>query len=566
MVRWINGLWMSAGALLVICITGCAQRTNRSSAEAYYDHAYPAARDAVRQLATDRKSTDIVLDNMRLGMASLADGDLDESERALLRAYEYLRSGGVNTDDRTIASEYFFEGVKVWKGEPFEQAMSYYYISALYMLKGDWENARAAASNSLFALRDFAGSPENMEQLARTAAEHDQQRGGDYLKTGYKAIESQFALGYLMAATAYVQMKQPADAKPLFDRVRELRADLAPLADALEGGQYDTLLLVDVGRGPRKQAYGEDDAMVRFVPDGRQFAQPLAAVFIDGRAQPLVGQKPVVDLWTLSQSPRWWSLEEMRKARSAIGNVLLMGGLAATAIGSNAHSREATYAGLGAAALGMLMKSGSKADTRQLEMLPHCVFMVPVMLGTGRHEIGVQFQNESGCDAAWHEITGGSVGNPAVYYLRQHNGNGAGMPPWAGKPRYSADVLDYQPGHLPYILGGDDVTPPSAALIDAYHKAGVLTNLSLTDLTALYQSEGIVFRPGPQGRDDTTGLDPIYYRHITARGLVLFTPRPGTHGYERITRLPHDPYQPRHDEVKRIMSQLANPAPAQAYK
>ncbi|QNN24785.1 hypothetical protein HED60_21740 [Planctomycetales bacterium ZRK34] len=544
-----------------IFLSGCQNtRPGRSAAADYYDHAYPAARDTVRVAAADRKSNNVVLDNMRLGLASMADGDLDEAERALLRAYEYLRSGGVNTEDRTIASEWISEGVKVWKGEPYEQAMSYYYISALYMVRGDWENARAAAQNALFALRDFGdyeGQPRDMKDIVTEAAKKDQS-GGDYLGTGYRPIESQFTLGYLMAATSYVLMKQPDDATRMFEHVKQLRPELSTLVDTLAAGQFDTLLIIDAGHGPRKQAYGPDNALVRYVPDGRRHQVPTVSIVVDSEPTQIPTGQPVVDLWTLSQYPKWWSLESMRQAKSAIGNVLLIGGLGAAQIGSQARSEEAVYAGLAAAALGALMKAGSAADTRHLAMLPRCTYIVPLRLGAAAHNVTVLFDNDPKSNATWHDLAAGATGNPRVYYLRHHDAGGRGMPPWPADPLYSVSVEAYKAGDRPYVLGGKDLTPPSQALMQTYHAAGVLPQMSLDDLMKVYNAEGIVYRTGPQGRDAAAGgLDPDLYRHITAGGRVLYVPYPGTHGYERITRIPHAPYSPRSDLLRHMMNTSA---------
>lgn len=512
--------------------------TRQFAAGSYYHHRYAEAREAVRSHAADRRSEHIVLDSLRLGLASMADGDLDESERALMQAYEYLVSGGVNEADRVVSSTVLHEGTRVWKGEPYEQAMAFYYIAALYMMRGDWENGRAAASNSLFALRDFKAA--DMQDIGERA-----QRDGDFIETGWDKVQSEFTLGYLLAATNYVLMNQPDDATRMFEHVRKLRPDLAALVDTLQGNDYDTLLLVDSGRGPRKQSYGPDDSLVRYVPDGRH-AQPLALnVSVGGHA--VMTGSAVVDLWTLSQFPRWWSLEGMRKAKSAIGNVMLVGGLAATAVGANSRSRnsDVMYAGLGAAAAGLLLKATASADTRHLEMLPRGVFLVPIKLGPQPRDIKIDITGPGGARAAWHDIRGGAPGNPQVYYLRMHDAGGQGMPRWSDALLYSVNADQYRPGDLPWLMGGKDLTPPTPGIVEAYHSAGVLPGITESELSEAYRAEGLFFRPGPQGRSGEEALDTSLYRHVAEGGRVYWQPRPGTHLYERLTRMPHAAYAPR---------------------
>jgi tetratricopeptide (TPR) repeat protein len=535
-------------ALLTLALVGCNPNKVTAPASAFYLHHYPQAREAVRADAHDRHSSDVVLNNMRLANASMADGDYSEAERALLRAYDYLTSGQVNEADRTISSTVLWEGTKVWKGEPFEQAMSFYYVSALYMLKGDWENARAAAANSLFPLRDFKEA--DMGTIAKEAERSDKTGHGDYFKAGkgYRVIESEFTLGYLMAATSYVLMKQPADAQRMFQHVRELRPELSPLVDTLEQNRYDTLLLVDVGKGPKKTAYGPDYALIKYVPDGRYMPQLRLSLSIDGKVGVTPGVFPVVDLWTLSQHPRWWSLEGMRQAKSTIGSVLLVGGLGAAAVGSQFHSqggREAVMAGLAAAALGTALKATSVADVRHLETLPRSTFLVPITLGGGVHHVHLHFDGDGGADGTWHDLHAGRPGQPAVYYMRMHNGNGGGMPRFADQPLYSITPEQYR-GGPPYIMGGADVTPPSQAILDAYHRAGVLPEVQTVDqLTTLWQQRGgVLFTPGPQGRQDKHADDPSLYLHVVEGGKILWSPPPGSFAYERVTRTPHQPFSP----------------------
>jgi tetratricopeptide (TPR) repeat protein len=533
----IPGLGLILLAMLLGLLSACqAPRTASYAAGPYYAHRYPDARDIARPFAADPRNENVVLDNLRLGLASLADGDLDESERALLKAYEYLISGGVNAPDRVVTSTLFYEGIRIWKGDPFEQAMAFYHIAALYMIRGDWENARAAAANSLFALRDFKAA--DMQQIADRANDDEA-----YLDGGFEKIESQFTLGYLLVATNYVLMNQPEDARRMFDHVRSLRPNLAPLADALQANQYDALLLIDAGRGPTKQAHGPDDALVRYVPDGRR-EQPMSlSIALDGAGGSLMDgpwSVPVVDLWTLSQEPRWWSLEDMRRAKSAIGSALLVGGMGATMIGSGLDSDAAVYAGLGAMLAGLALKGSSKADVRYLEMLPRSVFVVPLNLGPGPRPVTLRIAGRTGVTATWHDLRGGSPGRPEVYYLRMHDGRYNAVP-WGDAPLYTVRADQIDPTSVPWLLGGRDLTPPSDEALRAYQNHGAMTSITTQQWIDAVRAQGFVLTPGPQGMTGEQALNPMLYRHVTEGGRALWTPRPGTHLYQRLTRTDHGP-------------------------
>lgn len=548
--------WLCLLILIPVLLlsTGCGNKagyTDKVFSYNYYQHRYLESREAVRERAHRGANESIVLDNLRLGTAALADGDLNEAESALLRAYEYLISGGVNTEDRAVAATVFTEGALIWKGEPFEQAMAFYTIAAMYMVKQDWENARAAMSNSLFRLRDFKGN-DSVEGVIETAVEDD-----DYLDEGYQEIDSEFALGYLLTATNYVLMGLPAEGERLFQQVEQLNPALRPLVRALRGNQYDTLLLVDAGVGPIKQRYGPDESLTRWVPDGRG-SLPTITVSRDGRSLPLPTDQPTVDLWRLSQYPKWWSLEEIRRAKSAVGQFLMYSGAAALYAGSVYDSDEAMIAGGAAMIAGALMRATARADIRYLESLPRVTFVVPLQLGPGRHDLTITTTQETG-RMVWHDLTSGRPGKPQVYYLRIHRSQ-----PWyQDRPLQMNDHSEPLPDASPYILGGRDLSTPTEKAHARWSANGRAAGLGLGRLLELHQQEGIVYTPGSQGMSGRDGYDRALYRHLIEGGRVLWSPRPGTHAYERQIYGLDRPYEPRSEELKQLRrTQGITPTPA----
>ena len=167
---------------------GCGPSHNSfvSAGAPYYAYQYTAAREMLREPAETKVDENVILNNVRLGLAAMADGDAQEAERTLGRAFDYMSTAGLNKD-RTTAAVVFHEGVKIFKGEPFEQALTYYWVSTLYATMGDWENSRAAAANSLFRLTEFIGDAKN----GRTPPPD----GRDYT-----VVDTNFALGFLMQA------------------------------------------------------------------------------------------------------------------------------------------------------------------------------------------------------------------------------------------------------------------------------------------------------------------------------------------------------------------------------
>ena len=94
-----------------------------------------------------------------------------EADPVIGEVYEVLTTQGLNAD-KTVSAVLINENVKTWKGEPFEQALTYHYIATHWAMQQSWDNARAAINRSLFHLRDFSGEMEgkvSTEQLARAS-------------------------------------------------------------------------------------------------------------------------------------------------------------------------------------------------------------------------------------------------------------------------------------------------------------------------------------------------------------------------------------------------------------
>src|SRR5437899_12722790 len=95
------------GALVAaLLMGGCATEKHPEAQRGVSDFFvgdYRAARDVLRPLAA-KTDEDYVLNNVRLGSASLVDYDLGEAEAAIYRAYEVLKRVNVNDAGRRLAA------------------------------------------------------------------------------------------------------------------------------------------------------------------------------------------------------------------------------------------------------------------------------------------------------------------------------------------------------------------------------------------------------------------------------------------------------------------------------
>lgn len=521
---------------------GCSAPRHNSlgATQPYYAYQFTAAREALRGPTETTNDQNVVLNNVRLGLAALADGDPQEAERTFSRVFELLSTAGLNKD-RTTAAVLLNEGVKVFKGEPFEQALTYYWIASLYATMGDWENARAAIANSLFRLTDFIGDKKDGKPPAD---------GKDY-----NVVDTNFALGFLMLAAMNELSNSPGLNEQL-DAALAIDPSLGPIVDVLRSGEYDTLLIVDYGKGPVKQAYGQDEALVRFVPMSRA----PATLSVSSAGSELARFNPVCDVNAMAEDLRWNDLENVRKAKSFTGNVLVVGGLTAAAIGANQRSGEAVLAGLGAAAVGMLTKSGARADTRYIDFAPQLIFFVPVRVGENK-TISIRITGGDTTEFVLPDFEPGEPGNPRAVYLRLH-GPHAIKPDWmtATELQYSNDNVGVSYDDYPWILGGRDVSTPTRKALDRYHASGKLNDITINELIELYAMEDILIGSGMETRDGY--LRNPSYRHILDGGTGLFTPMEYSVGYKRLMYTQRSPYRPKSERVRELSQRINGTSPA----
>lgn len=561
--RWTTSGWITLGTAAMLSLAACSTGMDAKSARAIDAGNYGAARVRLQEdLAKDPSDRDYILSRMRLQIATLADGDPHAAEEISNEAYRLLRVQGLNAD-RTVASVVLNEGVKIWKGEPFEQAMSYSYIAIQKGMLGEWDNMRAAAQSSLFLLKDFGdnektGQKLSTEEIARRAAEKDQQnKGGDaYLDHGYTPIKTDFELGYVLTGVASLALGRKDEASDNLNTAVQFNASLGPVRDALMAGGYNTIFVVDYGNGPAKVAYGSDDALARFQPRSLSDGRALSFSVTNGASAEGSAYSAVTDVNRLAQSHLWNNLEDVRQAKSTIGTLLLVGG-GATALSAGQHNRDARanqqIIGASLAAAGLLLKATSHADTRHLELLPQRTYIIPAMISAAGSVVTLEVQGDPGSKMVLPAMSPPASGEALQLRYVRLSGGRAGAPAWAtsGQIVYANDASDARvPGdELPYILGGRCVRTPSNETMERYHQAGNLTNMTASDLENLYREEGITLR-----WEDNVGKS---RKHILEGGDTLVAPDPGTAGYARLFDQLHGAYQPKSKVVKELSEQIA---------
>lgn len=529
--------------LLGLFVGGCVAQPDRQLLRELDDGEFGRARVRLQDnVSNDRNDRNYMLDRLKLGIVALADGVPVAAEQPLEEVYRILRTQGINQDKEAVAV-ILNEDLKTWKGEPFEQALAFHYVAVYHAQRDEWDNARAATGNSLFQLRDFgddrAGQRLDKQGLVERAA-----RDETFLDKGYVETETNFALGYLMNAIANQNLRRQDEADDNFHRTVELNRSLQPLVDELSHGEYNTILVVDFGPGPQKIGTGPDEAIASFRPLQPSDTRPLLVTTREGTFS-----FPIVcDVNTMAADHMWNNLEDVRLAKSTVGNLLLFGGMGAGGYGLASGDETAGSVGLGMMLAGLFAKAGAHADTRYCEAIPQRIYVVTLSVQSSDQPVELMVEGLSNSRLTVLGLPVPAPGQKQLRYLRLPWPRVAPVP-WAvsGALYYNNDAMAATatasaPSELPYILGGRCARTLTYEMLAQAQAAGFLAGMSLSQLEDLYRAEGIeIVRP----QDITVpGL------HVLEGGDWRFIPEPGSTGFMRLYGQLHPPYQPRSRQVR----------------
>ena len=550
--------------LLLLAGAGGCQQAMKTPVGLIERGEYGRARMQAReQMTANKQDLNYLLDRMRVAVLTMDDGYPQASAVLMQEVYSVLRTQGVN-EDKTVASVVFNEDLKIWKGEPYEQALSLAYYAMQQASMGSWDNARAAAGNSLFYLQDFSGQtakaqPQRRintdavaEKMRRYEAEQSGKTPGKTDESesekdhGYAVVQSDFALGYLLHGVASQQLGRSDEASDYFNRVAQFSPAMKDVLPVFRAGDYNTVLIIAWGLAPQREGEGLDSEKLKFRNRSSSDGARLVVTTASGQRQAV----PVLtDVNRMSRDHLWNALDIFRQGKSAAGNVLVVAGAATTAIGADQQSWEAVGAGLGAMAIGAILKAGAHVDIRYLDVLPQRFYAVPLKIQPGDN-VTLEIEGKPGSRLILAAMTPpgpASFGAAQLRYVRLVSSSPA--PAWAtsGQVFYDNPFSDatttatrrgeqaaaLQP-MLPYLFGGENVEIPSQAVLTDYQQAGNLKGMTLADLREAYRRAGVLFTIEQQ--NGWTGL------HLLEGGKSLVSPFVGTAGFTRIYGQLHQPY------------------------
>ncbi|MEM6392979.1 MAG: hypothetical protein AAF797_09425 [Planctomycetota bacterium] len=410
--------WAVVVVVVGLMLAGCHAPPLATPTDPVLEGRYTDAARLVRaDVEDDKRDRRYVLTRMRAGVMELAADQPKRAEGSLAEVYDLLRTQGVNRD-KMLETVVVNEGVRVWKGEPFEQALAMTYFGLTAGVLGSWDNVRAAAQSSLFQLRDFG-------QAGRSGRP-------SHAGNGYVVTASDFTLGYLLHGIASQQLGRDDKARDFLDRAIRLNPALKPMRDRLWTQPYNAVLVASYGLGPRKEAHGPSNALSRFVPVFASTNAPLA-VKVNGQRQD--DAHVVTDVNRMATDHRWNHLEDLRVTKANLGQASILAGSVLTSDGLEYDNDRTAMIGLGLLAMGAYLEYQAKANTDYCDVFPQRFYVLPLWLepedsASAGSTVELQVSDRATASARLQGLKGAATGQPAklIYFrLPAYNGSRSGV-------------------------------------------------------------------------------------------------------------------------------------------
>jgi len=332
-----------------------------------------------RNLVIDGKR-DAVLNWMRIGKEALDMGRLDLAAEALDNALAGIEAVYADSPQAEKArSVWHAESEKDFKGEPHERAMAYYYRGLVYVMQGDYENARAS----------FKGA-----MLQDSFAENERHR-------------ADFALAAFLEGWTNQCTGNATQAAENFKEAVDARSTVTPPA------AHDRLLvLVEAGAGPSKEAVGQYKEKLAY----REQNGPRGGYQVR-IARQRHSLHLAEDLFFQATTRGGREMDKIlavkagtKEATATAGAVGVAAGLGVMATanqynyGNNNNAGAAMAAGAVVALIGLMAHAAAQnmtaeVDTRYWYSLPHSVFVATLPPAKITGPDGVDILHDTGASA-----------------------------------------------------------------------------------------------------------------------------------------------------------------------
>lgn len=316
----------------------------------------------------------MVLNNMQIGVAAMSIEEWQAAETAFDKALAGIETVYANSEQAQEArSMWRAEGAKIFKGEPYERAMAYYYRGILYMRAGDYENARACFKAGI---------------VQDAFAEEEQ-------------YQCDFALLMFLEGWCSHMLGNEDQAQEAWKEFKQYRPGYQ-----LPAPDHNGLILVETGLGPRKLTGGRGGEML-VIQEGVGFYEKKVLVQVKRSQLPPGAFEDIAwQATTRGGRPMDGILEGkvvFKQVNQAIGATIAMVGLDAMNQSLEDGKYESALVGLafvfiGAAQVLIADAIRTDADTRYWSNLPDRVHAITYSIPKKQTELAfnVFFLNGSG--------------------------------------------------------------------------------------------------------------------------------------------------------------------------
>ncbi len=314
-----------------------------------------------------------VLERMESASMAMKTGRTGQAALELDQAISSIESVfGYDEAARKARSLWYEEGSKVFKGEPYERAMAFYYRGLIFLKTGDLENARACFKNGM---------------MQDAFAEEQQNR-------------CDFAILSLLQYWSSLKLADNESCNALKEELSILRPQLT-----LPDNRHNVIFVVETGTSPRKLADGVAQNKLVY-RRGKNFSEDNASITLNNTHIELT---PVESIFWQASSRGGRMVDAILEGKAMFRQKTAKAGEFLSNLGSSAviwaplsdaSSVEITNIGAGLAVVGatvqlVALNAKPKADTRYWHGLPDMIHCGYQYLEPGDYTVAVNFADKN---------------------------------------------------------------------------------------------------------------------------------------------------------------------------
>ena len=353
-----------------------------------------------------------------LGKSYLAAGDYLNAERCFMKVYKLLETYIDQKREKKALSKFGKEEEKIYYGDPYEQATSLLLLSLFFINRGDFDNALAALTTAILsdsdATENMYDSDYTLLHLLQAKISLLKGNNDKFIKNRDLAIES-YRITHPEVRTLFSErldkialLKMPPDKRKkigvketdeelktqIFELDKRIKAssesiDARTALGPMYEGDYNTLLIIPIGRAPYKSRRGKDAQLVTF--EGVNIATQPFKLTLDGKSLNSIPISNVADIEFQATTRGGRRMDAILQGKAAFRSTTVDIGRFITDVGNQTGG----LVGLGLVVIGAITQGVGGAvtpegDTRSWKTLPQSYVVFALNLPEGEHTIQLE--------------------------------------------------------------------------------------------------------------------------------------------------------------------------------